>query len=241
MTTLPPADWGADPEFFGPRHAFRESILLGLMDQALPGPARVLDVGAGAGSFARALASQRHTVTGLEASEGFIAHAERLGGASYVLGDATALPFGDASFDAVVAGEVLEHLEDDQGAIRELFRVLAPGGTALVSVPADPERWDASDDWAGHVRRYAPEALTERFEEAGFTVERCFRWGFPLVGLYHRHVYLPMLARKRGPAGPMPAWKRLASGLLAYAFRFDRLFDDHPGGIGLVLLAKKPV
>ena len=134
----------------------------------------------------------------------------------------------------------VENHEDDRTAIRELFRVLAPGGVALVSVPADPERWDASDDWAGHVRRYAPETLAKRFEEAGFTVVRCFRWGFPLVGLYHRHVYLPMLSRKRGPSGPMPAWKRLASGLLAYAFRLDRLFDDHAGGLGLVLLARKP-
>lgn len=234
------ADWGADPEFFGPRHAFRESIMLELLARALPAPARVLDVGAGAGTLARALAARGHTVTGLEASERFIAHARRLGGASYVLGDATALPFADGAFDAVVAGEVLEHLEDDRSAVRELFRVLAPGGVALVSVPADPARWDASDDWAGHVRRYAPDELKGRFLEAGFTIDRCFRWGYPLVGLYHRKVYLPMLARRRGPSGPMPAWKRLASAMLARAFRLDRLFDDHPGGLGLILLAHKP-
>jgi len=77
--------------------------------------------------------------------------------------DATTLPFADASFDRVVASEVLEHIPDDARALSELTRVLRPGGTMAVTVPSFlPERvcWLLSDEYhapfvpGGHVRIY---------------------------------------------------------------------------------------
>src|SRR5256886_11821492 len=65
-----------------------------------------------------------------------------------VAGDGTAMPFSDAVFDRVVAAEVLEHIDDDQAALREIARVLRPGGLLAVTVPAWlPERicWRLSD------------------------------------------------------------------------------------------------
>jgi SAM-dependent methyltransferase len=92
-----------------------------------------------------------------------------------VQGDATRLPFGDASFDRVIASEVLEHIPDDTAAIGELARVLRPGGTMAVTVPAYlPERvcWTLSDEYhapavaGGHVRIYREWELRAKLRHA---------------------------------------------------------------------------
>ncbi|MHB8670758.1 MAG: class I SAM-dependent methyltransferase [Acidimicrobiales bacterium] len=89
-------------------------------------------------------------------------------------GDALALPFADGAFDRVIAAEVLEHIDDDGGALRELARVLRPGGTMAVTVPAWlPERlcWALSRQYhsipGGHLRIYRRAELGQRLREAG--------------------------------------------------------------------------
>ena len=94
--------------------------------------------------------------------------------AATVLGDATAMPFPGASFDRVIAAEVLEHILDDQRAINEIARVLKPGGLAAVTVPSWlPERicWALSEDYhntpGGHVRIYTLVELEAKLKRAG--------------------------------------------------------------------------
>jgi SAM-dependent methyltransferase len=91
--------------------------------------------------------------------------------------DALALPFPDGSFDHVIASEVLEHIPDDARAMREIARVLRPGGTAAVTVPRClPERvcWALSDRYhdrpGGHVRIYRGHELRARLHAAGLRV-----------------------------------------------------------------------
>ena len=94
-----------------------------------------------------------------------------------IQGDGTRLPFADESFDKVIASEVLEHVPDDTTAFAELYRVLRPGGTIAVTVPAWlPEQicWRLSSDYhapaaeGGHVRIYTSGQLRSRMEDAGF-------------------------------------------------------------------------
>lgn len=94
-------------------------------------------------------------------------------------GDVTSLPFPDAAFDHIIASEILEHIPDDRGAIKELFRILRPGGRIAATIPAAfPERvcWKLSDEYyapkavGGHVRIYAKDELANRLGAAGFDV-----------------------------------------------------------------------
>lgn len=93
-----------------------------------------------------------------------------------VNGDGTRLPFGDDAFDRIIASEVMEHVPDDQAALDELTRVLRPGGTIAVTVPAWlPERicWALSDEYhapevdGGHIRIYTEGELRRKMVGAG--------------------------------------------------------------------------
>jgi 2-polyprenyl-6-hydroxyphenyl methylase / 3-demethylubiquinone-9 3-methyltransferase len=103
---------------------------------AAPGPgARLLDVACGAGLLAPHLKPGWHHV-GLDLSALSLRQAQAHG-VTAVRGDAQRLPFADATFECVVAGEALEHLPDLEGVCGELARVLAPGGTLVVDTLAD--------------------------------------------------------------------------------------------------------
>lgn len=99
------------------------------------------------------------------------------------VGDVAALPFRSGAFDALICIHVLEHVENDRGAMAELFRVLRPGGWALVTVPVhldratyedpsitDPDERARAFGERGHVRAYGRD-LVDRLRSAGFEVE----------------------------------------------------------------------
>lgn len=101
----------------------------------------------------------------------------REGGGHAVLGQIAALPFADHSFDLVCALDIVEHVDDDDGALAELSRVAAPGAVFLLSVPLHPAQWTAFDDFVGHRRRYEPQALHRKLGEHGFVVEQSAIYG----------------------------------------------------------------
>lgn len=87
------------------------------------------------------------------------------------------LPFADGSFDLVCAMDIVEHVEDDVGALNELTRVLAPNATLLISVPLHPSHWTAFDEFVGHHRRYEPAQLTSLLGRFGLRVEASAVYG----------------------------------------------------------------
>jgi SAM-dependent methyltransferase len=107
---------------------------------------------------------------------------ERAGPHVTLVGDLVSLPLAEGSFDAALCIHVLEHVEDDRGALRELHRILRPGGWAIVSVPIrldratheDPTITDPAERQKvfgerSHVRWYGAD-LADRLREAGFEV-----------------------------------------------------------------------
>ena len=230
-------EWGSAPEFVGPRHELRERLLLDLLRSGDPGPL-VLNAGAGAGSFSLRLAESGFEVTSVDASEAAVEVLRARVPGEVAQADVTALPFADAAFDAAVLGEVLEHVEDDHGALAEVARVLKPGGVLALSVPANPKRFGPSDRWAGHVRRYSRSELIGVSETGGFTVERCRAWGFPFAALYHRYLYERRLDR-HGASAPR-RWERPALAFLSTILQVDRLFVGvERGALGYLLLAAR--
>ena len=109
-----------------------------------------LDIGAAGGGNTRVLRDLGWRAIALEyGDEGAgVAH-ER--GLPTLRGDATALPVADGSVDLVVAFDVLEHIEDDEAAVTQVFRALRPGGRYVVAVPCDPRLWSAHDEAVGQV------------------------------------------------------------------------------------------
>ena len=231
-------EWGTAPEFVGPRHELRERLLLDLFLSASPGP-RVLDGGAGQGTMSSRLERLGFEVTSTDVSVAAVEFLrENLSGA-VLEADLGELPFADATFDAALLGEVLEHVDDDRGALTELARVLRPGGVLAVSVPANPALYGPSDEWAGHVRRYTRPALIEACTSAGLTVHRCLGWGFPFSRLYHRHVYERYLDR-HGPARLGGRHRPLVA-VVGALLQADRLFVGvERGALGYLLLATRP-
>jgi SAM-dependent methyltransferase len=101
----------------------------------------------------------------------------RARGASVTLSQVTALPFANESFDLVCALDIVEHVDDEDGALSEISRVTKPGSVLLLSVPLHPSRWTSFDDFVGHRRRYEPERLAKKLTEHRLVVERSAVYG----------------------------------------------------------------
>jgi SAM-dependent methyltransferase len=146
------------------RRTVLEGAIAGL---GLPVPARILDAGCGSGRNMVELA-RLGTVTGIELSETSVALARQRDVGEIVAGSVLEMPFADDSFDLAVSLDVIEHLEDDLTALRELRRVLAPGGALLVTVPAYQWLWSGHDKINHHYRRYTRRSLQRVAEQAGW-------------------------------------------------------------------------
>jgi len=246
---MPQARWGDDAAFFGPRHAFRESLILRLL-RPVP-PALHLECAAGLGSLAQALVSRGFRVVAADASWRSLVVARRLRGnvGHLVVADLRRLPFRSASFASATSAETLEHVVEDDQALKELWRVLRPGGVLAGTVPHDPRQWSAWDDWAGHVRRYRKAELEEKLAAAGFA-GKVQDWGFPLVRLYDT-LFLRRVNRRRlqlpGPGEADPLLGRVSQlaragwlvRLVERVFALDRLFAGGGLGVGLLFFARK--
>lgn len=98
-------------------------------------------------------------------------------GASGARASITALPCADASFDLVCALDILEHVTDDDKALRELSRVAAPDARMLLSVPLHPDAWTSFDDFVGHYRRYEPVEIVRLLAQHGWEIEQSAIYG----------------------------------------------------------------
>lgn len=140
---------------------------------ARPAHEVIVDAGCSSGYLLEDLrrAYPRATLVGVDLVAGGLRRAHALvPDARLLLADVCDLPLEDASADAIVSANLLEHVPDDEAALRELHRVLRPGGVTALVVPAGPGTYDYYDAFLGHERRYARGELAAKARAAGFEV-----------------------------------------------------------------------
>jgi SAM-dependent methyltransferase len=156
-------------------HVGRRKIIAGFVkdicDRMKDRKARILDVGCGTGANLLLL-SQYGDAEGVDISEDALSFCRERGLKQVKLGAAEQLPYDEALFDLVTALDVVEHLDDDVAGLKEIRRVLRPGGRALLFVPTFMFLWGVQDDVSNHRRRYRLPELKRVLNEAGFEVER---------------------------------------------------------------------
>ena len=165
-----------------PRFVLRRYRILKLME-ALP-KGDVLEIGCGAGTLLHDLAARGFRCVGYEASSPAYALARYVHQRSPNVHIVDHISEGwRGHFDYVLAFEVLEHIEDDVEALAKWRSWLKPSGRLVLSVPAHQKRWNDSDVWAGHFRRYERAELRVLTEQSGFMVQHLECYGFPLANI----------------------------------------------------------
>ena len=130
-----------------------------------------------------------HHVQGIDQSPEAVRFCSEKGLGQVQLGDVCALPFPDCRFDLILATDIIEHVDDDLGALRELHRVLKPGSSLLLTVPAFRLLWGLQDEVSHHRRRYRLSDLLPKLLDAEFSVEKYYYFNYLL--------FLPILAGRR--------------------------------------------
>lgn len=149
--------------------AHRNQVILRIITH-FPPSGMVYDIGGGNGYVCRALQKSGLSVALLEPGIGAL-NAVRRGVHNVIRATLHDACLSSASVPAVCLCDVLEHIEDEQGCLRELRRILTPGGRFYCTVPAHKWLWSGEDVEAGHYRRYTRESIRRALEQAGFAVE----------------------------------------------------------------------
>ena len=188
----------------------RRNLIARLLDATLPtletDAPQLVDIGCGTGAnlpMLREAVGPKGAVFGLDFSPLALQWARsegelKEGQVHLSQGDALALPLRDNCADIVTMLDVLEHLSDDGTALREVRRILKPGGALILSVPAYQHLWSAHDEALHHFRRYEKTSLNRALKRAGFAVWRLsFAMSLmPPVAWFWRRFVLPFAARR---------------------------------------------
>ncbi|MBC7293248.1 MAG: class I SAM-dependent methyltransferase, partial [Thermoleophilia bacterium] len=169
--------------------------------------------------------------------------AKRIPDAELYQMDATNIPFRE-EFDIVGAFDVLEHIDDDERALRQMFRACKPGGGIVVTVPQHPFLWSRTDEYAHHKRRYTRAELLRKVEGAGFEVERVTSFVSLLLPLM---ILSRFMQRKHAQTGNSidegfrisKPINKLLGWVLGLERRAIRLGLSFPAGGSLLLVARK--
>ena len=169
----------------------RAKLALAILSEAgIHPPARILDAGCGSGVMLECLEQRGYTVCGLDIARKSL---ERIDRPHRMLVEADLTncePPDTECFDAILLLDVLEHLDDEKVVLRNVSRLLKPGGLAVISVPARPDLFSQFDEIQGHRRRYVPESLRCAFRDSGLQVKELMWWGswlVPTLSMQRKH------------------------------------------------------
>lgn len=168
-----------------PTYLLRRSAIFDALEGRPPG--RVLEVGCSAGALLYDLAERGYTGVGVELSAKARSIAQQVLAGDERFRIESKVPEGPAqSFDLLIAFEVLEHIEDDVGALVSWLELLKPGGQVLISVPAHRCRWNVTDVLVGHYRRYDRADVEALLGRVGLRIDKVSTIGWPASWVIER-------------------------------------------------------
>ncbi len=143
--------------------------------------AQILEIGCSGGQLLLLLASKGFSnVYGIDVSNEAISRCNKMGIKNVSVMDGTKTSFRDNTFNIIVASDVLEHINDQNAALSEWKRILRPGGTLILFVPAFMFLWSGHDEVNHHFRRYSLKQLNGLLRFSGFKIIRSSYWNFSL-------------------------------------------------------------
>ena len=206
---------------------------------------RIVDCGCGTGHNINLVLAPYGRVVGFDLDQGGVAMS-RAQGALVVRADATHVPFASESFDLATSFDVMQCLEPDAAVVREMARLVRPGGAVVVTMAAlEILRGDHSESWQ-EVRRYTPAAARELFAQAGLRVERVtFLFGslFPLMLTVRLVQRLLRPFRGHRPDTDIAVPSPPINGLLTAVVRAEAIVARRfsiPVGSSLLVVGRKP-
>ena len=146
-------------------------ILRTLLKNSSSADLKILDIGCGTGGLLKEL-QPFGTVYGVDIADQAIQFCREREISNVHLGDIIDIPYPTGLFDIVFALDVVEHIQDDGTALEEIYRVLEPGGHAIITVPAFQSLWGVTDKLGHHKRRYRRGQIVVKLKKAGFKIER---------------------------------------------------------------------
>ncbi len=224
-------------------HVGRSKILETFLEKmSLPKDAKILDVGCGTGETTKFLTSFGQ-VWGVDISCRALDFCRRQGLENLEQCGACNLPFEKHWADLVAMLDIVEHVEDDQLALKEAYRVLDKGGWLLVTVPALKYLWSDHDEALDHKRRYSKRELEEKIENAGFYIERLsYAVSFLALPIIVYRAVQKIFVQSAYPKTSyviLPMWLNTFFVFLLKIEAKLLKYVDLPFGVSLVCLARK--
>ena len=209
----------------------------------LPTDAPILDVGSSSGTNLRMLKEMGfQNYSGLDKSDESIRFCAEKGLGRVDKGDICDLTYDDSRFSLVLATDIIEHVDDDTLALKELYRILSPGGHILLTVPAFMSLWGLQDEVSHHKRRYKKASLKSVLSTAGLRFETMYYFNYLLfVPIWIARQIIKLLNIKVDSENEIN--NALINSLLTYIFRLDVITAPvirPPFGVSILAIIKKP-
>jgi len=191
-----------------------------LLREGITPQSKLLDIGCGTGGTMHVI----HDIcspSGIDMSLQALEYATKKIDAPVAQADATVLPFTENTFDFAIALDVIEHIQNDVQVLREIKRVLKPGGKLVLTVPAHQYLFSTHDKSLHHVRRYSRQLLKSRIEESGLQIQRLTYTNFLLftpiaaVRLIKKHLLKDNSMPSSDATVPMAPVNAILSGTMA--------------------------